>query len=234
VLQPAEQAGARLQAHTAQLAIQKMGGIFSGIGGNDLAAGAAFLRRSHQPPAFSWIATNLVSPETGEPLFTPILRQEVNGVRIAILALTDPGEVAPQPGLRVVPWQDCLPDALKQARQGADCIILLSNHAFNDNVAIARQHGDIDLIFQAGHAIGNRPPQVVRNTLILQTQTRGQTLGVLDIDWKKNGTWMQAGSTGAAVSSTYLNRFINISPSIPRDQEIEALIRENMSALPPP
>ena len=171
-------------------AYQAMGGSFAGIGNRDLAAGAAFLRQSHKPPEFAWLSLNLVDPASRKPLFAPWILREVNGQRLAILALTDHTLMkTPARDDCVLPWQEVLPQALRQIEGKADLIVLLSNYSFVENKEIARAHANIDLLFQSGHVAGNLHPIVINQTLIAQTDTRGRYLGLLDIDWNGRGRW---------------------------------------------
>ena len=116
------------------------------------------------------------------------------------------------------------------------CILLLSNYSLSENMEIARKHSSIDLIFQAGHVIGNMTPTVVSKTLIAQTEIRGKYLGVMDIDWNGQGKWSE-GATSPQVrekdqpASTYANRFIALKQSLVSDPEIEALVRQTQRSI---
>jgi 2',3'-cyclic-nucleotide 2'-phosphodiesterase (5'-nucleotidase family) len=215
-----------------------MGATFAGIGAQDLAAGLAFLRQSQKLPAFTWLSLNLVDPASRQPLFTSALHRQVGGVKIAILALTDhtsfpnnePGE------FQVADWRNVLPGALAKMDKDVACILLLSNYSLSENMEIARKYSSIDLIFQAGHVIGNMTPTVVNKTLIAQTEIRGKYLGVMDIDWNGQGKWSE-GATSPQVrekgqpASTYANRFIALKQSLVSDPEIEALVRQTQRSI---
>lgn len=236
ILQPEEAETARIAADGVYQATRKTGALIAGVGSRDLAAGTAFLSQFHQPPHFTWLSLNLVHPSNRQPLFTPIHWQQVNGINIAVLALTDHTAPSAQGNdFLALPWQQSLPEVLAQVEQQADFVLLLSNYSLIDNQEIARHHRAIDLILQSGHAIGNRTPLVVNNTLIAQTETRGKYLGVLNVDWNGHGRWRE-GQPGAATpddkpASTYSNRFIALKPSITNDPEVEAIVQQTKMRL---
>ena len=236
-LEPGTAETAKITADGVLQANQQMGATFAGIGARDLAAGLAFLRQSQKPPAFTWLSLNLVDPASHQPLFTPVLHRQVGGVKIAILALTDHTAFPNEPGeFQVADWRSALPEALAKMDKDVACILLLSNYSLSENMEIARKHSSIDLILQAGHAIGNMTPTVVNKTLIAQTEIRGKYLGVMDIDWSDHGKW----SEGTALpqvqekdqpASTYANRFIALKQSLVSDPEIEALVRQTQRSI---
>jgi 2',3'-cyclic-nucleotide 2'-phosphodiesterase (5'-nucleotidase family) len=210
----------------------KMGITFAGVGVRDLAAGPAFLKGYHKPPAFAWLSLNLVDPATGTPLFTPYLLRQVGGVKIAILAVTDhtPFTTGAR-DFQVQDWRTSLPSNLTKVVKEVDFVLLLSNYSYTENQEIARKHGSIDLILQAGHAIGNMAPTPVSLALIAQTEIRGKYLGVLDIDWNGHGRWSEAASAtknmeGDRPVSAYTHRFIALKQSLPPDPETETLVKQ--------
>lgn len=210
---------AKLTADGIVQATRMMGGTLAGIGTRDLAAGIPFLRQHQKPPDFSLLSLNLVDPATRQPLFTPTVMRQVGGVKIAVLAITDhTGPQGKAGEFRVLPWQDSLQETVAKIRHEADFILLLSNYSLDENQEIARTCSDIDLILQAGHAVGNMTPILINKTLISQVETRGKYLGVLDIDWQGHGHWNEG--------TTYTNRFIALKLSMSNDPEVEALVQQ--------
>ena len=235
-LPPEALAKAKITADGILKAYQTMGGTFAGIGNRDLAAGAAFLRQSHKPPEFAWLSLNLVEPTGRKPLFTPWLLREKNGLRIAFLALTDHAATKSQAkDFIVLPWQEVLPQALRQIEGKADILVLLSNYSFVENKEIARAYGNVDLLFQSGHVAGNMHPIVINQTLIAQTDIRGRYLGLLDLNWNGRGQWSgTAPSTATANNrqpSSFSGRFIALSPSIANDPQVEAIVQQTKRRL---
>lgn len=240
-LEPAGLEAGKIAAEAIMQATIRMGGSLAGVGSTDLAAGLAFLRQSHQPPGFIWLSLNLLDPATGKPLFASMVRREVGGLKIAILAITDHEALQNQnEGFQAAPWRQTLPAALAGLRPEVDFILLLSNYGLAENQDIARTCPDLDLILQAGHAVGNMSPLLVNRTLIAQAETRGKYLGVLDIDWNGPGRWSEEhqpqGQAKGGPPSTYANRFIALKLSMSNDAEIEQLVRQTqqrIEQLPP-
>lgn len=239
-LAPEDAEAAKIAAEAVLRAHQKMGATFAGIGTQDLEAGLPFLKQYHTPPSFAWLSLNLVDPSSRAPLFAPVLYRRIGEINIAILALTDhaafPQE---QKDVQVANWRTTLPQALAALDKESDFVLLLSNYSLSENMDIARSHPTIDLILQAGHALGNMPPTVVKNTLITQTEIRGKYLGVLDITWNGEGGWQDEGEQTAPpplrgkkqATSIYTNRFIPLKQSLVSDPEIATLVREAQSRI---
>lgn len=230
-LEPSEAEAAKIAAETVVRATSAMGGTFAGIGSHDLAAGIAFLDKV-QSPQFKWLSLNLIDPASRRPLFAPQWTQQVGDIRVALLALTDHTAFpAAQREFEVLDWRVSLPDALAKAEQQADCILLLSNYSYGENQEIAKRFSSIDLILQAGYAMGNRAPLAVNNALIGQTETRGKYLGVLDITWNGRSRWRDESLSPRRAdrdqpASSYVNRFIAIKPAVPSDPAVEVMVRQ--------
>lgn len=231
---------AKIAAEAVLRAHQKMGVSFAGIGTQDLEAGLPFLRQYHTPPSFAWLSLNLVDPSSRAPLFAPVLYRRVGEVSIAILALTDHAAFSQGQGnIQVEDWRKTLPEALATIEKESDFVLLLSNYSLSENMEIARSHPTIDLILQAGHALGNLPPTVVKNTLITQTEIRGKYLGVMEITRNGRGGWQDEGEQTAPpllrgkkqATSFYTNRFIPLKQSLVSDPEIATLVREAQSRI---
>lgn len=224
----AEMPAARIAAETILAATRTMGGKVMGIGDLDLAAGLPLLRATHQPPDFSLLSINLVQPGTDKPLFAPVTWHQAGALRVAILGLTDHTLVASGEGFQVLPWQQCLEQAVAEVKGKADFILLLSNYALAENQEIARKIPAIDCILQSGHVLGNMQPTVVKNTLISQTEIRGKYVGVLDIDWNGHGRWREATPVIASGddASTYRNSFEALKLSLRNDPAVEALVKD--------
>ena len=181
-------------------------------------------------------STPVVEPASRKPLFTPWLLREVNGLRIAFLALTDHTATKLQTkDFIVLPWQEVLPQALRQIEGKADILVLLSNYSFVENKEIARAHGNVDLLFQSGHVAGNMHPIVINQTLIAQTDSRGRYLGLLELNWNGRGRWSgmvtATATSGDRPTTTFAGRFIALSPSVANDPQVEAIVQQTKRRL---
>ena len=229
----AELAAARIGAEGIVTAVRRMGAGFAGIGSRDLAGGIALLKELHRPPDFHWLSLNLVAPATGRPLFTPLVHHQASGLRLAVLAVTD--HARPPAGGELLPWRQVLPRAVARVAGRGDFVLLLSNYSYAENREIARACPGIDLILQSGHVAGNMRPIIFDRTLLAQTDTRGRHLGVLDLTWREHGPWRETttgqASLSGAQSSTFTNRFIALTPSLPDDPAMETLVRRTKARM---
>lgn len=236
-LAPNELESTKIAADTIVQATRRMGDAIAGIGTSDLAAGISFLRQYQHPPDFTWLSLNIVDPATQKPLFTPVLLRQVGGLKIAVLAITNHAAMGNKSGeFQVMDWRTTLPQALVKAQSEADFILLLSNYSLAENQDIARSYGAIDLILQAGHAVGNMSPILINKTLISQTETRGKYLGVLDINWNGHDHWREEAESRQLPEnkqqlSTYTNRFIALRESMANEPEVEALVRRTQQRI---
>jgi 2',3'-cyclic-nucleotide 2'-phosphodiesterase (5'-nucleotidase family) len=234
-LEPNTRDAAKIAADGIMQATRTMGGTMAGVGTRDLAAGIEFLRQ-YETPAFTWLSLNMVDPATRKPLFAPVLRREVGGLKFAVLALTDHRALQNKGGdFQAKPWRETLPDAVAGLKAQVDFILLLSNYDLAENQDIARTCPAIDLILQTGHAVGNMNPLQINQTLIAQAEIRGKYLGVMDIDWNGHGRWHEANTSQpqpkGGLPSTYTNRFIALKLAIPNDPEVEALVQKTQQRI---
>lgn len=90
------------------------------------------------------------------------------------------------------PWTKALAKQLPVLKEKTDFIIVLSNLTTKENRKIAKDFPGINIIISADENLGNLSASLIGRTLITQTGTLGQYIGVLDIEiapnkkWKKN------------------------------------------------
>ncbi|MEN8258639.1 MAG: UshA-like (seleno)protein [Thermodesulfobacteriota bacterium] len=162
------------------------------IGRQDLAAGPQALQTLAHEASFPFLSANIVDME-GALLFKEIVHLKRAGMRIALIGLTGQAKL-PDSGvdaLKILAWQDVLPDLLKRAAGKSDLVILLSNLSAADNKEISRQHSDVHLIFQSGVSKQNLRPQQINNTLISQSGHDGKYQGQLTVNWTSSKKWQQ-------------------------------------------
>ncbi len=198
-------AAARLKAEGIVRAYARMEYAAVGVAPQDLAGGLDFLRRQNN--TLPWISLNLVTDQ-GRPVFPARILTRAGDLRIAVLGLTGPVRRTNvrQNGYRVTDWRQSLPPALKEAREEADMVILLSSYPFQVNEEIARSQKGIALILQAGVSESTMTPRLVADTLVCQTAGRGKYLGVLDITWTGGNGWSMTNEARRALLRQRLNR----------------------------
>lgn len=222
---------ARIRAAGVVAIYRAMGLRHAGIGARDLAVGPAFLH-SLAGGDFTWLSLNLYDSRGERPLFPGFTLDRAGELSVAVLALTDHRDEATRGAgdYSIRPWQEVLPGALAQLRSQADILVLLSNYPLSENQAIVRLCPEVDLIFQAGHVMGNVPPIRAGNALISQSESRGRYVGLLELDWQGRGRWQERGGSlsvqkGGAVSG-YRQRFLPLGTSMPDSPALEAQIRQ--------
>lgn len=222
---------ARIRAAGVVAIHRAMGLRHAGIGACDLAAGPAFLR-SLASSDFMWLSLNLYDSQGERPLFPGSTLDRAGGLSVALLALTDHRDENAKGtrGYSIRPWKEVLPGALAQLRPQADILVLLSNYPLSENQTIARLCPEVDLIFQAGHVMGNVPPVRAGNALISQSESRGRYVGILELDWQGRGRWQERGSgpltQDEGAVSGYRQRFLPLSASMPDSPALAAQIRQ--------
>lgn len=163
----------------------KMGYAAVAASSRDLIAGQAFIDEFTEIN-FPWIAANIFKSE-GAPLF-PFYRLEPLGdLTVGIIGLSDEHNITS--GYTVKSYKDVLPALLETLSDKCNLILLLSNYPQSVNRDIAHQFPEIDIIVSSDRNAGKMAPQVIRNTLMTQTSSRGKYLGRIDIDWQGKGFW---------------------------------------------
>ncbi|MHB8788746.1 MAG: UshA-like (seleno)protein [Desulfobulbaceae bacterium] len=187
-----------IQARGVSRAMQAMNYTAIGTAPQDLAAGLEFLGQQQQKFSLPWLSANL-RDKTGKGPLQPFLMTKAGETSVAIIGLTgEPvGKAAGTPSgeYRLLPWQEVLPDILKQVTKHAEMVILLSSFPEAVNREIAGRYPDIHLIIQSGTFPAGKAPQLVGNTVITQVAARGKFLGRMDIDWQPSRRWGQEQST---------------------------------------
>jgi hypothetical protein len=173
-------------------AMQAMDCRAVGIAARDLAGGIDLLKELQATEKLSRLSMNIVDQAGNHPVFRPFIQTMAGTVPVAILGLTDHQAARLQnPAYTILPWQEVLPDIVKQAQKNSDMIILLSSYPENVNKKIAHTVKGIDLILQSGHHAANQVPHKVDNTLLAQAGGRGKYLGMMRIHWTDAGEWGQ-------------------------------------------
>jgi len=168
-----------------------------GIAAHDLAGGVAMLQQLQQERQLSWLSMNLVEAGSRRPVFPSWLLTEAAGLPVAVLGLTGGQgqlEAAPDKAdYAVLPWQDVLPETLRQASGKAAMVILLSSYPDAVNREIAAAHPGLHLILASGAGAAASHPSLSGGTLFAQTGAQGKTLGLLRITWTEAGKWEDSG-----------------------------------------
>lgn len=194
-MQDRKKAAATVNAEGIVTAMQAMNCQAAGISSYDLAGGIGLLEELQEQGRVTWLSGNLVDSKKKEPVFTPSLFTEVNGIKIAILGITgeQAGEATgiKEAGYTILPWQETLPKMAAAAGKKADMTILLSSYPYLVNKEIAESVAGVHLILASGHAVSSSHPYQAENTVIAQTGARGKYLGMMRINWTETQQWSE-------------------------------------------
>jgi 2',3'-cyclic-nucleotide 2'-phosphodiesterase (5'-nucleotidase family) len=220
----------KAQADGIAAAMQAMNCRAVGIGAHDLAAGIGFLRELQERHKTVWLSMNLVDPKKKQPIFTPYLMTTVDGLKIALLGLTDDqgehdGE-GEEKGYTILPWRDTLPKILAEVGKKADMTILLSSSSYQINKEIAEAVDGLDMILESGYAAPTTEPYKIEDTLIAQTGTRGKYLGMMRIEWNEAGQWTDISFTRIRTEEDRLNK-VNQQLALLEKQKEKAVLAKD-------
>lgn len=163
-----------------------------GIGDDDLTLGKDFLVELSKKANFPFLSSNLYDRESGKPLFQPYLLKEVGRLRIGIFSLLSPDLFRPEDprlkGLEVKPPLEVAETTIKELQSKADLVILLSHLGYPKDVELAQVFSGIHIIVGSHTGINLLNPPVIKNTVILQTPSKGMYLGRFDLKLKEPGS----------------------------------------------
>jgi 2',3'-cyclic-nucleotide 2'-phosphodiesterase (5'-nucleotidase family) len=162
-----------------------------GIGDDDLTLGKEFLLEISKKANFPFLSSNLFDEASGKILFQSSLIKEINGLRIGIFSLLSPdfftGPSDPRRrGLNLQSPIETAQAMVKELKPKTDLIILLSHLGYVKDIELAQTVQGINIIV-GGHTGINLPyPPVIKNTMILQTASRGMFGARLDLFFYNN------------------------------------------------
>jgi len=189
---PAKMEQSKITAEGIVEAYNAMGFSAVGIAEQDLTAGIPFLQKMAQKARFDWLSANLVNEADGQPLFMPSKIIPVGKINMALIGLTDEmagKHLSEDSKVKIIPWNDVLPELVQRMSKKADIVVLLSSYALAKNKKISEAIPGINLVISSGKRPRNTPPTLYKNTLFLQTASKGKYHGTLDIHWHPSHIW---------------------------------------------
>ncbi|MEW6376109.1 MAG: hypothetical protein AB1502_10025 [Thermodesulfobacteriota bacterium] len=157
-----------------------------GIGDDDLSLGKEFLLAISKKANFPFLSSNLLDEASGKTLFPSFLIKEVNGLRIGMFSLLSPdffaGPSDPRrKGFNFQSPNETAQAMVKELKPKTDLIILLSHLGYVKDIELVQTVQGINIIVGGHTGINLVYPPVIKNTLILQTASRGMFGGKLDL-----------------------------------------------------
>lgn len=179
------------KAHLIIECLNVMGYDAIGIGDDDLTLGKEFLLETSKRANFPFLSSNLLDEGSGKILFKPFLIKEINGLRIGIFSLFSPNFItgASDPrgkGLNIRSPMETAQAMVKELKPKTDLIILLSHLGYAKDIELAQAVEGIHFIVGGHTGINLAYPPVIKNTVILQTASRGMFGARLDLRFYNN------------------------------------------------
>ena len=164
----------------------QMGYDAVGIGDDDLTLGKEFLLEISKKANFPFLSSNLFDEASGKNLFQLALIKQVHGLRIGIFSLLSPdiftnSSDPRRKGLNTRPPIEVANAMVKELKPKADLIILLSHLGYAKDLELAQSVQGIHIIVGGHTGINLAYPLLIKNTIILQTASRGMFAGRLDL-----------------------------------------------------
>jgi 2',3'-cyclic-nucleotide 2'-phosphodiesterase (5'-nucleotidase family) len=162
-----------------------------GIGDDDLTLGKEFLLEISKKVNFPFLSSNLLDEASGKILFQSSLIKEIHGLRIGIFSLLSPdfftGPSDPRRnGLNIRAPIETAQAMVKELKPKTDLIILLSHLGYAKDIEVAQTVQGINIIVGGHTGINLIYPPVIKNTIILQTASRGMFGGRIDLLFYNN------------------------------------------------
>jgi 2',3'-cyclic-nucleotide 2'-phosphodiesterase (5'-nucleotidase family) len=198
-----------------------------GIGDDDLTLGKEFLLEISKKANFPFLSSNLLNEASGKVLFQSSLIKEINGLRIGIFSLLSPdfftGPSDPRKkGLTIRQPIEVAQAMVKELKPKADLIILLSHLGYVKDIEMAQTVRGINIIVGGHSGINLVYPPVMKDTMILQTASRGMFGARLDLFFYNNEPIFYNSATKISLENnlTSINQRLNSkeTPEVEKDQ----------------
>ena len=181
------------KAHLMIESFNLMGYDAMGIGDDDLLMGKEFLSEISKKAHFPFLSSNLLDEVSGKVLFQSFLIKEIRGLRIGIFALLSPdfftGHSEPRrKGVTFRPPIETAQAIVKELKPKTDLIILLSHLGYAKDIELAQTLQGINIIIGGHNGLNLVYPPVTKNTIILQSASRGMYGARLDLFLYNNET----------------------------------------------
>lgn len=146
----------------------------------DLVFGTSFLLQKTRALKLPFISSDLVSKETGKPIFSPFTIKNVGRINVGIFGLMEELPVQKTDSTYVVKDPYLAAHEMISSLKGkADLIIALSSLSKKENLKLLEDLSDIDFIISTDKR--THAPIRVKNGYILSSGDKGKYLGRLDV-----------------------------------------------------
>ncbi|MGZ3513401.1 MAG: hypothetical protein ACXU93_05590 [Thermodesulfobacteriota bacterium] len=181
-----------------------------GIGDDDLTLGKEFLLEISKKVSFPFLSSNLFDETSGKNLFQLSLIKQVHGIRVGIFSLLSP-DLFTNPsdqrrkGLNIRPPSEVAHAMVKDLKPKTDLIILLSHLGYAKDLELAQSVEGINIIVGGHTGINLVYPLVIKNTIILQSASRGMFGARLDLLFHNNEPVFYNSATKVSLENSLQN-----------------------------
>jgi len=168
----------------------ELGTVAMPAGARDLNEGIAFLKQNAARAKIAVLSANL--RRGGKPVFPASLTKTIAGVRVGIVGVSPPGNMA-EKDLEALPVREALSEA-RRIRSKVDVLVLLAAVPYADALQLSKEGGkDVDFILHSNEARGPGPAQNLGDNYLIPTGDRGRQLGELELELGGSGRFLDSG-----------------------------------------
>ena len=130
-------------------------------------------------------------------MFLPHIIKKAGNLTIGIIGLTG-GTGESVKDFIIGDWREALRREISLLKASCDMLVVLSSLNTPENNEIQRDFNQVDIIVTANRKGTNVQPQVLQNSLLVQSGDRGKYLGKIDVTGYAAGNWLNASSQSLA------------------------------------
>lgn len=159
----------------------KLGTRVMAVGVRDLPGGVDFLKEAAKSAGVQLLSANL--QKDGKRVFDASATFTVNGVTVALVAVTAPVAFPDLPGVTATPTIPAVKAALAGLKR-RDVTVVLAATSYADALQIAQEFKtQVDFVIHSGEFRGAQPPQKVEggSAYVLSSGQRGQLLSKVEL-----------------------------------------------------
>ena len=163
------------------------------IGDDDLSLGKKFILELSKTSNVPFLSSNLIDEDSGKPFFQRYIIKEVNGLKIGIFSLLSPdvflGLSDPRKkGLIIRDPFETAQQIIGELGPQTDLIILLSHLGYPKDVEFTQKISRVHIIVGGHSGVHFSDPPVFKDTIILQTSSKGMYAARLNLTLLNNKT----------------------------------------------
>jgi len=153
------------------------------IGDAEFNFGRNFLQENIERTRLAFLSCNVVANQV-----SPYTIKEFAGVKVGIIAVTGLSTAQKAEGLKIIAPKPAVKKSVKELKEeGVDIIVFLSQLSENENISIAEEISDIDVLIEGRYSNKEgEKPKKVESTLIIRPSWQGRNLGKLSLRVENN------------------------------------------------